>query len=181
MLPMLQAELVQRKKWVTDEELLDYFVVGQSTPGIIAVNVATFAGYKKAKIFGGIVATLGMIFPSILIITVLAGLISSIDELPLVQKALKGINVAVCALITDATVNFTKKSIKGFVSILILLCSFSLIFFLSVPTYFIIIGAFLLGIAVHFISRKVAETKTEKNDAESQESQRVSEDENAGN
>ena len=95
MLPMMQSELIDKKHWITEEELLDYYAVGQSTPGIIAVNVATFVGYKKAGVTGGIVATLGIISPSLIIITALAGVIQSIDQYPNVQKAMSGINVAV--------------------------------------------------------------------------------------
>ena len=94
MLPMMQDELVHSKGWITDDELLDYYAVGQSTPGIIAVNVATFVGFKRRGIAGGIFATLGIITPSVFIITLLAALISSIDQYPLVRKALKGINVS---------------------------------------------------------------------------------------
>ena len=110
----------------------DYYAIGQSTPGIIAVNVATFVGYKKAGIPGGIVATLGVITPCVVLITLLANLIDSIEHFPNVQKALKGINVAVCALITDATINFAKKTSKGAVSVLLMLLSFLLIFFFIV-------------------------------------------------
>lgn len=164
MLPMMEGELVDSKKWITSEELLDYYAVGQSTPGIIAVNVATFVGFKKAGNLGGIVATLGVITPSVLIISLLAGLIKSIDQIPLVQKAMKGISVAVCALITDATLNFIKKTAKGFISIIVLLTSFSLMYFFNVPSYFIILGACALGIAVHFIGRKIAKKSAAKED-----------------
>uniref|UniRef100_UPI00388F4185 chromate transporter n=1 Tax=Treponema sp. TaxID=166 RepID=UPI00388F4185 len=72
MLPMLEHELVKKNKWITEEELLDCYAIGQCTPGIIAVNTATFVGYKKEKVLGGIFATLGMITPSLVIITVAA-------------------------------------------------------------------------------------------------------------
>lgn len=154
MLPMMESELVDSKKWITSEELLDYYAVGQSTPGIIAVNVATFVGFKQGGNFGGLIATLGIITPSILIISLMAGLIKSIDQLPLVQKAMKGISVAVCALITDATLNFIKKTAKGVVSIIVLLASFVLLYFFKVPSYLIILGASALGVAVHFIGKR---------------------------
>ena len=151
MLPMMQSELIENKKWINDEELLDYYAVGQSTPGIIAVNVATFVGFKEAGILGGIIATLGIITPSILVITLMAGLINAIDKYPLVQKALKGINVVVCALITDATFNFVRKTCKGLVSFLLMMTSFSLVFFLGLKSYFIILATILLGIIVYFV------------------------------
>lgn len=150
MLPMMQDELVHSKGWITDDELLDYYAVGQSTPGIIAVNVATFVGFKRKGIAGGIFATLGIITPSVFIITLLAALISSIDQYPLVQKALKGINVSVAALITDANFNFVKKTCKGAASFLIMAASFVLIYFFEVPSYFVILGTALLALGVYF-------------------------------
>ena len=150
MLPMMQDELVHSKGWITDDELLDYYAVGQSTPGIIAVNVATFVGFKRRGIAGGIFATLGIITPSVFIITLLAALISSIDQYPLVQKALKGINVSVAALITDANFNFVKKTCKGAASFLIMTASFVLIYFFEVPSYFVILGTALLALGVYF-------------------------------
>lgn len=155
MLPMMQSELIDKKHWITEEELLDYYAVGQSTPGIIAVNVATFVGYKKAGITGGIVATLGIISPSLIIITALAGVIQSIDQYPNVQKAMSGINVAVCALITDATLNFIKKGVKNFVTLLVLLASFLLIYYVKVPSYLIVLGAAFLGAITYFVKNKM--------------------------
>lgn len=155
MLPMMQSELIEKKHWITEEELLDYYAVGQSTPGIIAVNVATFVGYKKAGITGGIVATLGIISPSLIIITALAGVIQSIDQYPNVQKAMSGINVAVCALITDATLNFIKKGVKNFVTLLVLLTSFLLIYYVKVPSYLIVLGAAFLGTITYFVKNKM--------------------------
>lgn len=158
MLPMMQSELIDKKHWITEEELLDYYAVGQSTPGIIAVNVATFVGYKKAGITGGIVATLGIISPSLIIITALAGVIQSIDQYPNVQKAMSGINVAVCALITDATLNFIKKGVKNFVTLLVLLASFLLIYYVKVPSYLIVLGAAFLGSITYFVKNKMKKT-----------------------
>ena len=155
MLPMMQSELIEKKRWITEEELLDYYAVGQSTPGIIAVNVATFVGYKKAGVTGGIVATLGIISPSLIIITALAGVIQSIDQYPNVQKAMSGINVAVCALITDATLNFIKKGVKNFVTLLVLLTSFLLIYYVKVPSYLIVLGAAFLGTITYFVKNKM--------------------------
>lgn len=81
MLPILQREVVEKRGWATDEELTDYFAVGQCTPGIIAVNTATFVGQKQAGILGGIVATLGVVAPSLVIISILAGFINTFAEL----------------------------------------------------------------------------------------------------
>ncbi len=159
MLPMMQSELIEKKHWVSENEILDYYAIGQSTPGIIAVNVATFVGFKKGGILGGIIATLGVIAPSVLIITILANLIESINQYPNVQKALKGINVAVCALITDATLSFSKKTSKGVFSVILLLLSFSLIFFFNVPSYVIILSAASLAVIVYFIKKRFQKNK----------------------
>lgn len=151
MLPILERELSEKLGWTTEEELLEYFAIGQSTPGIIAVNVATFIGYKKAGLIGGIAATLGMIFPSIVIITLIAKFISNFSDIIWVQKALSGINVAVAAILTMAVIKFSKKSVKGILGIAIYLVSFSLVYFFKVETAFVLLGAGILGIIFNTI------------------------------
>lgn len=145
MMPMMQKELIQKRHWITDEELLDYYAVGQSTPGIVAVNVSTFVGYKQFGILGGIVATLGMVSSSIIIILILAGLINSIDEYVYVQKALAGINVAVAALLTSVIINFAKKTIKKVINAVYMIIAFVLIYFLKVHSVWIILAALIIG------------------------------------
>ncbi len=102
MLPILQREVVENKSWATEAELADYFAIAQCTPGVIAVNTATFVGYSQAGVLGGIIATLGVVFPSLIIITLLAGLIHSCADVPVVQHAFSGIRVCVCVLIFNA-------------------------------------------------------------------------------
>ena len=145
MMPMLQKELIEKKHWLTEEDLIDYYAIGQSTPGIIAVNVATFVGYRQAGVLAAIVATLGIISPSIIIITILAGTINSISEYPRVQAALKGINVAVAALLTTVIIKFAKKTIKNIWNVLFMLAAFLCIFWLKVPSFIIILAAIALG------------------------------------
>ena len=112
MLPILEREIVQNNKWATEEERVDYYAIGQCTPGIIAVNTATFIGQKKKGVLGGIAATLGVVFPSlIIIITVLAGLITNFAHLAWVQNAFAGIQVCVCVLILNAVLKLLKKSV----------------------------------------------------------------------
>lgn len=111
MLPILQREVVDRKHWATEEELMDYFAIGQCTPGIIAINTATFVGQKTNGTWGGIFATLGMIFPSIVIISILAGVIETFSHLAWVQNAFAGIRVCVCVLILNAVVKLFKKAV----------------------------------------------------------------------
>ena len=160
MMPMLQKELIEKKQWLTEEELIDYYAVGQSTPGIIAVNVATFVGYKRAGILGGIFGTLGIISPSLIIIMILANLINSISDYPIVQKALTGINVAVVALLTSVIINFAKKTIKNVWNAIFMLISFLLIFALKVPSFIVILFGLATGIILTFIHKK-KETKTD--------------------
>ena len=114
MLPILQREVVEDKGWATEEEVADYFAIGQCTPGIIAVNTATFIGQKQAGISGGILATLGLVFPSLVIITALAGIIGAISHYPAVQEAFAGIRVCVCVLIFNAVRKLWGKSVKDF-------------------------------------------------------------------
>ncbi|WP_296320305.1 chromate transporter [Treponema sp. UBA3813] len=146
MLPILERELAEKRNWTTSDELLDYFAIGQSTPGIIAVNVATFIGYKRAGLIGGCVATFGMVFPSIIIITLIAKFISNFSEIEWVQKALKGINVAVAAILTSAVYKFSKKSVKNLFGFLLLVIAFLLIFVFNVGTAYVIFGSAILGV-----------------------------------
>ena len=111
MLPILQREVVEKKGWATEEELMDYYAVGQCTPGIIAVNTATFVGQKFRGAAGGIAATLGVVFPSLVIISILAGLIQNFSHLPVVVNAFAGIQVCVCVLIFNSVRKLLKKSV----------------------------------------------------------------------
>ena len=155
MMPMLQKELGEKRGWITDDDLIDYYAIGQSTPGIVAVNVATFVGFKQAGVLGGIFATLGIVTPSLVIIMILATLISSIEEYPLVQKALKGVNVAVAALLSKVAYDFSKKILKNIFAIFIALLSFFLVGILKVQSFYIILGAIALGSVIHFyLNRK---------------------------
>ena len=119
MLPMLQKEVVNGRHWATDEELMDYYAIGQCTPGIIAVNTATFVGYKNRGIPGAIAATLGVIAPSLVIIMIIAAFISNFIELSFVSSAFAGIRACVCVLIGSAVVKLAKKSLvdKGAIAI----------------------------------------------------------------
>ncbi len=148
MLPILDRELVDKKKWTTSEALLDYYAISQSTPGIIAVNVATFIGFNRRKVAGGIAATLGVVTPSVIIIGIIASFIANFEDIVWVQKALKGINVAVTALLEYSVVKLAKKTVKKLWQFLFFALSFSLVYFFKVHSVFIIVGAALLGIVI---------------------------------
>ena len=142
MLPILQREVVDNKHWATEEELTDYYAIGQCTPGIIAVNTATFIGQKEAGIAGGIAATLGVVFPSLVIITILAGLITNFSHLAWVKNAFAGIQVCVCVLIFNAVMKLRKKSVvdKKTAVICVVVLLGSLVLNLS-PVWFVILAA----------------------------------------
>lgn len=124
MLPMLQKEVVEKNHWATEEELMDYYAIGQCTPGIIAVNTATFVGQKYRGTPGAIFCTLGVVFPSLIIITVIAAFISNFAHLPLVQNAFGGIRACVCVLIFNAVTKLWKKSVKDRFALVIFLAVF---------------------------------------------------------
>ena len=111
MLPMLQREVVERRGWADEEELADYFAIGQCTPGVIAVNTATFIGNKRCGVAGALAATAGMVFPSLLIITLLAGVIRAYSHLAWVSRAFAGIRVCVCVLIFNAVCKLWGKAV----------------------------------------------------------------------
>lgn len=148
MLPILQREVVDTKHWATEEELVDYYAIGQCTPGIIAVNTATFIGQKKGGVPGGIVATLGLVFPSLVIISILAGLITNFSHLAWVKNAFAGIQVCVCVLIFNAVVKLLKKSVVDKLTAAIFVLVLAGGVFLNVsPVWFVILAA-LAGIVL---------------------------------
>ncbi|MBO5743798.1 MAG: chromate transporter [Clostridia bacterium] len=141
MLPMIQKEIVESKKWATDEEIMNYYAVGQCTPGVIAVNVATFIGYKLKGFLGAVFATLGVIFPSVVIITVIAAFISNFTHIAAVQHALGGINVIVSVLVLNAVINLWKKGVKNLFGVSLFALAFiTSVFFDLSPIYAIIVS-----------------------------------------
>ena len=142
MLPMLQREIVERRSWATEEELMDYFAISQCTPGTIAVNTATFIGQKRRGVLGGIAATLGVVFPSVVIIVIVAAFIANFAELPLVQNAFAGVRACVCILILNAVVKLWKKSVTGVVTFCIFLVVFLCAVFTDLsPVLFVLLAA----------------------------------------
>ncbi len=154
MLPMLKHELVEQKKWVTEDEILDYYAVGQCTPGIIAVNVSTFIGYKKAGIIGAVISTLGMITPSVVIITVIAGILTTFMNNVWVASALMGIRGVVCALLVQTVITLAKKSIEDYFCAFIFIGVFVASFLFSLPSVVAVIITGLLGIFMYKIKEK---------------------------
>ena len=156
MLPALQREVVDKRKWASDEEVMDWYAIGQCTPGVIAVNTATFVGQKQAGVIGGIFATLGVVFPSLVIITVIAAFIQNFAHLAAVQKAFAGIRVCVCVLILNAVVKLWKKSVVDWKTLVIFAAVFAGSVFLSAsPVVYVVIAA-LAGIVVKELEAKRA-------------------------
>ncbi|MCI9455926.1 MAG: chromate transporter [Oscillospiraceae bacterium] len=154
MLPMIQQEVVEKRKWATNEEVMDYYAVGQCTPGIIAVNTATFIGYKQRGVIGGIAATAGVIFPSIVIISIIAACLQNFADLPVVQHAFGGIRVAVAVLVTTAIIKLWKTGVKDKLGIAICIGTFVVQVLLGLSPVYIVIAAILLGIAVKTLEKR---------------------------
>ena len=154
MLPMLQKEVVETHKWATEQELLDYYAVGQATPGIIAVNTATFIGYKEKGILGAIFATSGVVFPALIIIMSIAGFIDSFSDSNIVQHAFSGIRVAVGVLILNALVKMVKGSVKDILGIILFVATFIISIFFNISVVYIVIASALIGIISDFVNRK---------------------------
>lgn len=154
MLPIIQREVVEKRHWATEEEVMDYYAIGQCTPGIIAVNTSTFIGYKIKGIIGGFVATMGFVFPSLIIITIIAMFLQNFADIVWVKYAFNGIRACVCALILDAVIKLGKKSIVDpwCVVIVLLVLGFSL--FADVSPILIVIAAAVLGVVLKALQRK---------------------------
>lgn len=123
MISMIESSCVERKKWITHDEMMDITVIAESTPGPIAINCATYTGYKKAGIAGAVAATLGMIVPSFTVIYLISIFLDNFLELTLIANAFKGIKIAVGFLILDAAITMIKKMHKKVLPGTIMICS----------------------------------------------------------
>lgn len=146
MLPMIQREVIEKRHWSTEEEILDYYAIGQCTPGIIAVNTATFVGYYQKGVIGGIVATLGVVSPSFIIITIIAAFLNNFLEYQIVIHALKGINIGVCVLMVKAIASLWQKSIYNIGSFVIFALALILSLFSGLSTVLLVIIAAICGV-----------------------------------
>ena len=148
MLPMLQREVVEKRHWATEEELMDYYAIGQCTPGIIAVNTATFIGQKYWGTVGGIVATLGVVFPSLIIITLIAAFLQNFADLAIVKNAFAGIRACVVVLIFNAVVKQYKKSVKDLPAALIFVAVAAAAFFTDLSPVLFVVLAGVAGVLI---------------------------------
>ncbi len=156
MLPILQREVVENKGWATDEELTDYFAIGQCTPGVIAVNTATFIGQKQCGVLGGIFTTLGVVFPSLIIISALAGVIEAFSHIVWVQQAFGGIRVCVCVLIFNAVLKLWKSAVKDVWGLVLFLAVLAGSLVLDVSPVLFVIAAAVCGILIKSLEVKKA-------------------------
>ena len=147
MLPILQREVVEKKGWATDEELTDYFAVGQCTPGIIAVNTATFVGRSQAGIAGGVIATLGLVFPSLVIIMLIAAFLQNFMHLEFVVHAFNGVRAGVVALILSSVIKLFKNAVLDWPTRVI----YAVVLVLAVCGSFCTMPAGALGTVLGFV------------------------------
>lgn len=154
MLPILQREVVEKRGWATVDELMDYYAIGQCTPGVIAVNTSTFIGAKNKGVPGAICATAGMVFPSIVIITIIAAFIQQFAHLEAVQHAFAGIRIAVCALVLQSVWKIAKKGIVDGFTAAILPVTFIAVAFFGCSPVWMIIAAGAAGVLAGFLRTK---------------------------
>lgn len=156
MLPFLEREICEKRKWIDSEELLDFYALGQCTPGIIAINIATYIGYDKRKLSGAIVSSLAMIFPSLVIITIISALFLNFQDNEYVISAVAGIKVVVCALIANSIYKLVKKSIVDKITFSLFIIALVLLFVFKINIFLLIIISIILGLIINKIKRRIS-------------------------
>ena len=151
MLPALQREVVEKRRWATEEEVMDWYAIGQCTPGVIAVNTSTFIGYRLRGVPGAIAATAGMVFPSLVIITIIAAFIQQFAHLAVVQHAFAGIRIAVCALVLQSVWKMAKKGVVDIPTGVILVVTFAAVAFFGVSPVLMVVIAAAAGILINVV------------------------------
>ena len=154
MIPLIQKETVENQKWITDDDILEIIAIAESTPGPVAINAATFVGYRTAGFWGAVAATLGVVLPSFTIILAIAYLLDSFMEIRAVQYAFAGINAGVLALLFKALWNMYKKSPKSWASYVVMGASFLLTAILKVNLFIVIIGCAVFGLVTAMIAER---------------------------
>lgn len=162
MLPLLEKEVVDKRGWATRDEILDYLAIGQTTPGIIAINICSFLGYRRKGWGGAFVATLGFVFPALVIISIIAGVLAELSDLPVVQHAFGGIRIVVAALIADTLVKFSKGAIKDRWGILLGLFALGGSLFFRTSPILIVLTASLVGILIYRVRNPAGLMKEER-------------------
>lgn len=145
LIAMARTVLVERKKWLTDNELMDYFAMSQSLPGIITINFSAFIGYKQARFLGALTAVTGVITGPVAVVILLAGIVEHINEYPLLISALKGIQIAVCALILSFAMSLFRQSVQGYGAVLLYLMTVVFYLWLGLSPAWLLIAGGLIG------------------------------------
>jgi len=158
MIPIIQKEMVENKKWITDADIIEIIAIAESTPGPIAINSATFVGYRVAGFWGAFAGTLGVILPSFVIIFIISGILREVYSFPAVRYAFEGIRAGVLALLIKALVSMFKQVPKGLVSYIIMGAALIISAFFEINVIFILIGCALVGL----ISSLIAERRSKK-------------------
>ncbi len=152
MLPMLQKEVVDKHGWATEAEIMDYYAIGQCTPGVIAINTSTFIGYKQRGILGGIAATLGMIFPSLIIIALISSILQNVNDFPLIQHAFAGVRVVVSVLVINVIVRMLRTAIIDWLGATLFIISLIIGLFFNISLVYIVISSAVIGIVAKKVS-----------------------------
>lgn len=154
MIPLIQKEIVENKKWLTDEDILEIIAISESTPGPIAINSATFVGKRVAGFFGALVSTLGVILPSFLIIFTISLILGEFKDIKAVQYAFEGIRAGVLALIVKALWSMYKQSPKNAVAYIVMASAFIITSFFDINVLIVIIGCALFGLITSIIASR---------------------------
>lgn len=154
MIPLIQKETVENKKWITEEDILEIVAIAESTPGPIAINAATFVGYRVAGVLGAACATTGVVLPSFVIILAISYVLQQFEQLQAVRYAFFGIRAGVLALLLKALWTMYKKSPKGWAGYAVMAGSFILTAFLNVPLLYVIIGCAVFGLVTSLLAER---------------------------
>lgn len=165
MLPLLQNTLIEEKKWFTKEEFVDAVAICQGLPGVIAINMATYVGYKKKGLAGSLVSTIGVTLPSFVLILIIAHGISAIGNNPYVLGAMAALRAAALGLVVVAIIQLAPSAIKNKWAMAAAALAFILIALFNVNTAYVILLFIILGIAATIINeRKIAAAEAERED-----------------
>lgn len=162
MIAMLEEELVANKKWITSQDMLDMIVIAESTPGVVAVNMATSIGYRQRGIIGAIVATLGVVLPSFLIITALTFAITALQDNTWYKAAFQGVQACVTVLIVNAFTKLAKQLDKSWFSAVLVIATFAVAVFTELDVIFLILIGGVLGIVYSLIKDSIGKNKNKQ-------------------
>ena len=146
MIPIIEKEMVEKHKWIKSEDILDIFAIAESTPGPIAINSATFIGYKIAGVFGSFCATFGVVLPSFVIISIISLVLREFSDIKAVQYAFNGIRAGVLALIIKALISMYKQCPKNLFSYIVLALAFLVVAIFNINVIYVVIGCGVIGL-----------------------------------